>query len=268
MPVKLLGILLLTVVVIWLGLQVKPRAFPNYPDSTPALTFVDLPDNLPPPVARYYNVAIGDQIPVIDSAVITGWGTLRFAGITFNGRLRFTHIAGHDYRHYIESTIFGLPILKVNETYIDGNAHLELPFATVESELKVDMAANLGLWGESMWLPSIFVTDSRVRWEAIDQNSARLIVPFGEDEDTFTVTFDPQTGLIASMEAMRWKDAGSEAKSRWMLEPLGWQRFHGMLIPSPAAATWEDEGQPWLVMTVEDIAYNVDITEYIRARGL
>jgi hypothetical protein len=34
------------------------------------------------------------------------------------------------------------------------------------------------------------------------------------------------------------------------------------------AATWMDEGKPWAVFTLEDVAYNVDVSEYIRASGL
>ena len=89
----------------------------------------------------------------IESAVITGRGRLRFMGITFPARLRFIHDAGQGYRHYIEATIFGLPILKVNERYLDGQARMELPVGVVENEPKINMAANLGLWGESIWLP-------------------------------------------------------------------------------------------------------------------
>ena len=39
------------------------------------------------------------------------------------------------------------------------------------------------------------------------------------------------------------------------------------MIPSPAATTWLDEGTPWAVWTIEDVVYNVDVSEYIKARG-
>jgi hypothetical protein len=157
--------------------------------------------------------------------------------------------------------------MKVNEYYLDGKSRLELPVGVVENEPKIDMAANLGLWAESVWLPSIFITDPRVRWEPIDDTTARFVVPFGEDEDVFTATFDPQTGLLLKLEAMRWKEPTSETKILWRNEPLGWQVFHGIKIPSPASTTWLDEGTPWSVWTTEEVAYNVDVSEYIRARG-
>jgi len=251
----------------WLGLQISSKPFPAYPEQTPALNTIELPTGLPAPVARYYKTISGDQIPVIESAVITGRGRLRIKGISFPARFRFTHIAGQGYRHYIEATVFGYPVMKVNEWYLDGKARMELPVGVIENEPKIDMAANLALWGEAIWLPSVLIADPRARWEAIDDTTARLVVPFGEEEDTFTVAFDPQTGLIRTMEAMRWKEPTSEAKALWINEPLGWQSFHGVMIPSPAATTWLDEGTPWAVWTIEDVAYNVDVSEYVRARG-
>ena len=283
--IAIVGILVVLAAIGWLGLQVKPKPFPAYPERTPPLNTVELPGDLPVPVARYYKTIMKDQIPVIESAVISGRGKLRVFGLRFPSRFRFIHIAGQGYRHYIEATIFGYPVMKVNEWYLDGTACMELPVGVIENEPKIDMAANLALWGESVfWLPSILITDPRVRWEAIDDTTARLIVPFdgvhpersrrtqgrpfSEEEDTFAVTFDPQTGLIHTMEAMRYREATDEAKIPWRSEPLGWQTFHGIEIPSPAALTWLDEGTPWSVWTIEDVVYNVEVSEYIKARGL
>ena len=66
----------------WLGLRVRPKPFASYPATTPPLDTVDLPAELPEPVARYARVALGERIPVIDTAIISGRGWLRFGGIT------------------------------------------------------------------------------------------------------------------------------------------------------------------------------------------
>lgn len=259
-------IIVVPLVLAW-GLRVQPQPFAAFPQTTQMETAVPLPADLPAPVARYYQATMGDAVPVVETAVITGRGKLRFAGITFPTRLRFTHDTGQGYRHYIESTIFGFPVLKVNERYLDGQARMELPVGVIENEPKIDMAANLGLWGESIWLPSIFITDPRVRWEAIDDTSARLIVPFEDGKDMFTAVFDPQTGLLTSMEALRYQEASDTEKTPWLLEPLAWDTYHGILIPSHSQVTWADEGTPWLIVEVEDIAFNVDVSSYIRAKG-
>lgn len=271
----IISLVILVVLLLVLGLRIQPKPFSVYPEPTPELTTVSLPAGLPAPVTRYYQTitsaslgtSTGEQIPVIESAVIKARGSVRFAGITFPARLRFTHDAGQGYRHYIEAILFGYPLFKVNETYIDGHARMALPMGVIENEPKVDMAANLGLWGESIWLPSIFITDPRVRWEAVDNTTARLIVPADGQEDAFTVYFDVETGLISQMEAMRYKEATDTEKTLWWFEPLDWIEFHGILIPSSGILTWADEGSPWLVINIEDVAYNVDVGEYIQAEG-
>jgi hypothetical protein len=36
-----------------------------------------------------------------------------------------------------------------------------------------------------------------------DAATARPVVPFGDDVDSFTATFDPETEMIRTLEAMR-----------------------------------------------------------------
>jgi len=185
-----LALIILIPLLLFLGLRTPSQPFDPYPETTPELETLPLPDDLPAPVERYYKAIMGEQAPVIDSAVISTRGKLRVAGITFPTRFRFIHDAGQGYRHYAELTLFGIPVMKINERYLDGRAHMELTMGVIENEPKVDMAANLGLWGESIWLPSVYLSDPRVRWQAIDDTTARLVVPFEEGEDSFWSIYD------------------------------------------------------------------------------
>ena len=257
--------------VVGLGLRVRPKPFPAYAVPAPPLDTVEIPAGLPEAAERFARASMGEQAPVIHSAVVSGRGWIRLGGVKFPARWRFVYQAGEGYRHYIEATLFGQPVMKVNEYYLDGHGRMELPFGVVEGEEKVDLAANLGLWAETVWMPAVWLTDPRVRWEAVDESTARLVVPFGavtrDTPEAFTVEFDPDTGLLERMVTLRYRDTEGERKG-WINEVQAWMEASGMLIPSRVTVTWEDQGEPWFSLEVEEAVYNVDVDKYIRAKGI
>ena len=157
--------------------------------------------------------------------------------------------------------------MKVNEHFINQKSRLALPFGVVENEPQIDEAANLGMWSETMMFPGVFLSTEGVRWEPINDTSAKLIVPFNDQEDQFKVFFNPESGLIDKMEAMRWKNAGDHEKVRWQAQVREWGEIKGWKMPVLFAAQWMDEKTPWLIARIEDVAWNVDVSDYITQVG-
>jgi hypothetical protein len=249
----------------WLGLRVKPQSFSAFSGQQPVLQAVPLPLGLPVPVERYFRQTFGsDQVPLIKSAVISGRATMSPVGsIKIPARFRFYHQAGQDYRHYFEMTWFGGQFGTGNEHYLDGKSRLSLPMGLSDEGPQVDQAANLSLWAECLWLPAAPVTDPRVRWEPADEDTAPLVVPFGDDEQSFVARFDPESGRLHLLESMRYQDSSSAAEALWINESSNWAEVGGYTIPTTGAVTWFDRGKPWAIFTVEDIELNVDVSQAI-----
>jgi hypothetical protein len=183
-------------------------------------------------------------------------------------RFLFVHNTGKDYRHYIEATWFGIPLLKVNEGYLDGKSFFESPMGQIYDDASTNQAANLAVWAEAAWFPSIWVTDSRVHWEAVNDTTALLFIPFEDQEENFVMRFNPDTSLLDSMEAMRFRDSGPQAKKiLWITRNIDGKKIKGAQLDAIGTATWLDQGKPWATFTLEEVSYNVDVSKYIRQKG-
>jgi hypothetical protein len=211
----------------------------------------------------------GEEVPVIETVALQGRGVMKpMLNIPIPARFVFVHTAGKDYRHYFEATWFGIPLLKVNEGYIDGESFFESPMASNYDEPNANQAANLALWAEANWFPALWLTDGRVRWEPVDEYSALLYVPFGERQDSFIVRFNPRTNLIDLMEAMRYRDnRQGQPEILWIVQNEPGQPVPGTNVPSASSVMWLDQGKPWAHFDLEELIYNADVSTYIRQRG-
>ncbi|MHB0897284.1 MAG: DUF6544 family protein [Spirochaetales bacterium] len=252
----------------WAGLLVKPEGFEQRFVSDKNTKTIPVPTSLPFPVERFFHAYFGETMPETKTVVFTGRGKIRPFGIWLPARFVFVHKAGQGYRHYIEATWFGLPFLKVNEGIVDGASFFESPMGNTNNDPNTNQGANLALWAEAGWFPSILATDARLRWQAVDNLTALLFVPYGDITENFVVRFNPESGLIDTMEAMRFRESGEgKPKILWITRNEAVEGKRKETILASGSATWLDQGKPWAYFNLETAAYNVDIEAYIRARG-
>lgn len=239
-----------------MGLRVRPANLALPDEEREDLGAVDTPTDVPAPVRRFFLTAYGDKAPRVESLVVYGRARADF-GIWVPLRYRLVHRPGHEFERYMEVTWYGRTVLKALDRYVDGRG-MTGPMGREATGPAVDQGANMILWAEAPLIPSLWITDQRIRWQPIDETSARLVFPFGDADDELTVHFDPQSNLITRITALRHRDEDS-GRIPWHADFLAWQVVDGARVPKRIAITWADQGRPWSTWDLEHVLWNVDV---------
>jgi len=75
----------------------------------------------------------------------------------------------------------GKTILKIRDSYMNGEGVLKIGglLNMTETDEKIDQGQNLAMWGEAVFMPWVIIMDARARWEAVDDETARLVMKEG-----------------------------------------------------------------------------------------
>jgi hypothetical protein len=217
---------------------------------------------LPAPVARFRSL-LADE-PTAETAVIetTCWMRRpRMPRIPLT--ISMAHRLGEAFVHDIRigrgrlSFRFGL------DAFVDGLGVIRIGPA-VSRGPHYDDGALIAMWGEAVWFPSAWEGRDDVRWDAIDGESAVLVIRRPSGDLPLTVTFDSATGLPTACTADRYK--GDGPKVGWTGRSTAWRRVDGVLVPTRLTAQWADEPLPWIDITTRHVRINVPVDDAL-ARG-
>jgi len=215
---------------------------------------------LPAPVARYREIALREGPRNVQTAIIDTEAWMRRPRLPrIPLEIRMCHRIGREFVHDIRigrgrlSFRFGL------DAYVDGHGLMKVG-PSLQTGIEFDQGALIALWGEAVGFPSAWDGRPDVRWEAVDDLTATLVVPGPEGEIPITVGFDPETSFPLVCEADRYKATGP--KVRWRGASSEWRRFAGgVLAPGRFEASWADEAFPWLELRTTSVAVNVSVEE-------
>ena len=258
-----IGVVIFVILIGFGGFWYTPQSPPPHPAQTPGFSYKEISPDLPRPIRNYLQSAVGDSLPVIETAVV--WGTARFKlpgllPIWMPVRWKSYYIPGKAFLREMEITWYGLTFLEGKDSYIDGTGKLIIG-DEVTSGPGIDQGQVLALRGEMAFTPSNLALDTTITWRAVDDTTMWMIFPFNEPSDSLQLTFNSETHLIENFTAQRYKE--TDAMTGWRLECIDWDEFHTMKIPSKISVTWEDEGKPWAYFTIEGVEYNVDVSDAI-----
>jgi hypothetical protein len=238
-----------------LGLRVPPRAH-RPPGQSADFGQIRLSESLPRPVYRHFHRAYGQTAPIVRSAVFLGRARFR-RGAWLWMRFAAYHDVGREFWRDMEVTWFGLPVVRGIDSYVDGQGIMNIN-GQISRGAEIDQGAFLALWAEALLFPSATIGQPGFEWQAVDETTARLSLPFGQGHEVATLTFDATTGFLRRFLAERYKRP-NQPKVLWRVEYLGWRPFGAALFPSQVKVTWEDEGQPWFVATMDDVVLNAPL---------
>jgi hypothetical protein len=214
-----------------------------------ALPVTTIPSDLPAPVARYFRFALSvDPSPVV-RALITWDGEMRMKPgadwVPFSATQAFsTEPPAFVWDANIR--VMRLVPVRVRDGYRAQQGSMEarvLGIApVVERRGTPELAQGaLARWlGEAVWFPSALVPagDGRIRWEALDDSTARAIVTDGEVTAMADFSFAP-SGEILSMRALRYRDmGGSGVLTPFEGQYATWVRRGGYMVPGSAEVAW------------------------------
>lgn len=235
------------VLVGWLGLQVRPARVPALTSSRSSapVRVVPIPTGLPAPVERWYRADYPQGLPVYDSLAMGGTGVMRIGPLSLPFRHRVEVRPGEGFYRTMDITWFGFRVLRGLDTFVDGKGVMKTPVGPASGP-KIDQGANVVSWLEVLASPGTLAEYPGVRWEPIDDDSARLVVPFGEREDSIVIAFDPSTHAPVTAATDRFRANESEAKTHWVAHLDERTEFAGGFKTATVVdAQWDGDERPW-----------------------
>lgn len=153
------------------------------------------------------------------------------------------------------------------DKYLDGKGHMRIellslvPVADSGGE-SIDQGAMLRYLAESVWFPTAALEDD-LRWEPVDERSARATMTHGGLTASGVFRFDPE-GRVVSFSARRYYDRKEgPTLEDWLIEldPNAWREFGGVRVPTRAQVTWRlDAGDfTWYKLGISSIRYDCDV---------
>ena len=226
------------------------------PSTTPRSSIAELP----PPVARYRDLALGERAPVHtlklrhvgkfctspSAKPLPIRGTQLFTsdppGFVWSARIRMAPGIWVDARDMAANGRGSMLVL------LDST----VPIADARGP-EVDQGAALRLLAEMVWYPTALFDARYVTWTAIDARHATGTLRFGELEVSGTFEFGAD-GLPVGVNATRFMDKLGQRP--WGGTYHDWREVSGMRVPFEAKVTWQLESGPftyahWLIEAMD-----------------
>jgi Family of unknown function (DUF6920) len=219
--------------------------------SEPHFSFCE--DNirgLPLPVQRYFRAVLREGQPAVAAINLAQTGTMdlgktpqRWKSFTATQRV-VTRQPGFDWDARIR-VLPGSPVY-VHDAYIAGEGVLQaavvglVPMANLRGTGEIARGELMRFLAEAAWYPTALLPSQGVRWDAVDDHSARATLTDGNVSVTILFGFNEE-GLIDTgrVEARGRLVGGKLIPTPWVGRYWNYALRDGMRVPLDAEVGWE-----------------------------
>jgi hypothetical protein len=227
-------------------------------------------EGLPAPVQRYLRAVLKEGQPMLVGARVRHTGTFnmgrdanRWKPFT-SDQLVITRRPGFDWNATI-AMMPGLPA-RVHDAYVAGEGILHASILGLITVANLRGAGDIAegelmrFFAEAAWYPTVLLPSQGVRWEPIDERSARGTLADGDNRVTLTFSFD-EDGLIETVRAdARGRTVdGDIVATPWQGRFWNYEERGGIRVPLDGEVAWlRPEGElPYWRGRIEELTYEV-----------
>jgi hypothetical protein len=206
-------------------------------------------DDLPAPVQRYFRKVLKDGQPMVAGVNVRHSGTFNMGETTdqwkpfTSEQSVLTQRPGFDWNARI-AMIPGLPVL-VHDAYVAGEGILHaalfglFPVANMRGTGDVAKGELMRFFAEAAWYPTALLPSQDVRWQSIDDRSARGTLTEGAISLTMLFTFNEQDLIDRVLAAARGRAVGSAViQTPWECRFWNYGERGGMWVPLDGEVAW------------------------------
>lgn len=206
-------------------------------------------EGLPPPVQRYFRAALTPGQPMVAQARVEHAGSFNLSedaeqwrGFT-STQLVVVRRPGFDWDARI-ALLPGASVL-VHDAYVDGEGILQaslsglLTLASLRGTPQLAEGELMRFLAEAAWYPTALLPSQGVRWEPVDDSSAKATFRDGGTVVTLLFGFG-EDGLIATVraEARGRTVKGATVPTPWQGRFWNYETRDGMRVPLDGEVAW------------------------------
>ncbi len=206
-------------------------------------------DPLPPPVQRYFRTVLKDGQPLVTAVRVRHQGTFNMGetsdrwGPFTSDQLVITRRPGFDWDGRVR-LMPGVTV-RVHDAYAAGEGILHasllglVPLVDLSGGGAVAEGELMRFFAEAAWYPTALLPSQGVRWEAVDERSARATLADGPIRLTMLFTFNRSNHIETVRSEARGRAVGRQIlPTPWQVRVWNYQEREGMGVPLDGEVAW------------------------------